>query len=67
MNKISKAGLGMYITLISFILSSVFGLDQNEATEAITNLFIGIGSILWIVGQITRKDLDFGLLRKDED
>ena len=61
----SKTGIGAVITLI-FTVLAVFGVELPEgaapqAVEAVTQL-IGIGLIVW--GQLQRKDLVAGILRK---
>jgi len=63
---ISKAGVGMYIAIVATLLRT-FGLDLDEGifTEAIIAILQGIGAVLWIIGQFTRKDLSWGVFRKE--
>lgn len=62
---ISKAGLGMYITVVASILRSLgLDLDEGTATEAVLAIVQGIGALLWLIGQVLRKDLSWGIFRK---
>jgi hypothetical protein len=64
---ISKAGLGMYITVIVGFLHAVgVDFDGGTLTEAVFAILEGIGAILWIVGQLFRKDLSWGIFRKQK-
>ena len=62
---ISGAGLGMYITLLAGLVSYIFkiDLDQGTLTEAVYNVIMAIGGIIWFIGQIKRKDLNWGIFR----
>jgi small neutral amino acid transporter SnatA (MarC family) len=66
---VSKAGLGMYVALLATLVKLIFGvnLDENILAGGIVVLIQAIGFILWIVGQITRKDLSFGIFRVNEE
>ena len=61
----SMAGVGMVITVLSFLAKYFqLDLDEGQITEGVKAIVMGVG-FLWLVwGQIRRKDLDFGLLRK---
>jgi uncharacterized membrane protein len=65
---ISKAGLGMYIVVLTQLISYIFGinLDVNTTTDAVFTVIQAIGAILWVVGQLTRQDLSWGIFRKNE-
>jgi hypothetical protein len=61
---ISKAGVGMYATMIVALLH-IIGLDVDEGmiTEAILAFATLISFGVWIYGQVARTDLKFGLFR----
>ena len=63
--KVSKAGTGMYITALSGILT-IIGIDIDEGllTEAFIAVLQGAGALLWVYGQIARKDMEWGMFRK---
>lgn len=64
---ISKAGLGMYVLLLVNLLAAIgINFDANELTEAIYLILNGIGAFLWLLGQMLRKDLYWGIFRKNE-
>lgn len=62
---ISKAGLGMYAVIVAqlfqFFTGRIIGTDV--LTEAIYAILMGAGAILWILGQVMRKDLSWGIFR----
>lgn len=62
---ISLTGTGILITLIEYVLR-FFGLEFEEGSvaAAVNGLLVFIGFVLVIVGQLRRKDLRFGLVRK---
>ena len=64
-SNLSKAGVGMYVVVIASILQ-VLGLNlgSERLTEAVLIAIDGAGAVLWIAGQILRKDLSWGLFRK---
>lgn len=64
---ISKAGLGMYVFVAISIIKELFGieLDYNLTLDGVFTLFQAVGFILWLVGQSTRKDLKYGIFRKN--
>lgn len=65
--KISKAGIGMYVVVITSTLTYFgFNLDSGIATEAVLAILNGVGGILWIIGQFMRKDISFGIFRKEQ-
>jgi len=59
------AGVGMYVLAIDFVLKAV-GLEAPEGSIlAFVNGVIAITALfLWVFGQMKRKDLRFGLVRK---
>lgn len=65
---ISKAGLGMYVVVAISIVKVLFGieLDYNLTLDGIFTLFQAVGFIFWLIGQFTRKDLEYGIFRKNE-
>ena len=64
-SNLSKGGIGMYIVVSAAILQVAgLDLDSGQLTEAVLAVANGIGAVLWIVGQILRKDLSWGLFRK---
>lgn len=65
---ISKAGLGMYVTIIIYVINYFWGikLDYETMLEGLFILLQAVGVILWMVGQFTRKDLKYGIFRKNE-
>lgn len=64
-NSVSMAGTGVVVTLIVTVLK-LFGIEvgTEEATKAVEGFLSVVGLILLIVGQVRRKDLVGGLLRK---
>jgi uncharacterized membrane protein len=65
--KVSKAGLGMYIVVITNVIGYLLGvnLDVNTTTDAVFYILNAIGAVLWLIGQLSRKDLNFGIFRKE--
>jgi hypothetical protein len=65
MNQISVAGSGLYIIIITAILN-YFGItsDVGTITAVVTNAVTVFGWVLLIIGQLKRKDLTLGLVRK---
>lgn len=63
---VSKAGVGVYSFLL-ILIAHYFGVDLDEGTATEIALSTGkVGSfILLIWGQLSRKDLSFGLFRKE--
>ena len=64
---ISKAGIGMYIEIAASLLNYL-GLDFDEGllTEAVLAILTGIGAVIWVIGQLLRRDLSWGIFRKTE-
>jgi hypothetical protein len=62
---VSKAGVGMYATMIVALLHIV-GIDADEGTvtEVIMAGVTLITFSVWVWGQLSREDLKFGLFRK---
>jgi uncharacterized membrane protein len=58
----------MYIVVITNVIGYLFGvnLDVNTTTDAAFYILNAIGAILWLFGQLSRKDLSFGIFRKTE-
>jgi hypothetical protein len=63
---ISKAGVGMYATIIVGVLH-VIGFDVDEAmvTEVLLALATIISFSVWAWGQFMRKDLKYGIIREE--
>lgn len=64
-SNVSTAGVGMYVFLIMTILH-FFGLepDVNTVEGAVMGGITLISFFVWVVGQITRRDLKAGIVRK---
>lgn len=63
----SKAGIGMYaVIIVSFLNFLGLDLDEGTLTEAIYAILAGVGAVLWVVGQVMRRDLRFGIFRVDK-
>jgi len=62
---VSKAGVGMYVTLIMALLQ-ILGVDIDEGTvtEVIMAGITVVSAIVWIYGQLSRSDLVLGLMRR---
>ena len=65
----SKAGVGMYASAFAVALQTIFrafGIDFDEGV--LTELFLAVFTVVsisfWIYGQIDRKDLSYGIFRK---
>ncbi len=66
MEKISIAGTGTYVLLISLVLNLAGIEPEPGSIEALVNGTVAAtGLILMILGQLKRADLKWGLLRKD--
>ena len=65
MKEKSLAGLGIIVTILVFA-TKYFNLDIDEGqiTEGIQAIAQAVGFIMVIWGQVRRKDLKFGLIRK---
>jgi hypothetical protein len=65
MNNISFAGSGLLVLVINGVLQA-FGItpDAGSVAAVIQGGVIIFGWVLLIVGQLKRKDLHYGLLRK---
>ena len=72
-NSVSKAGIGGGLVTLLYavlpLLDSFFGIKIPESDVQAFATAIGtiIGFVLLVWGQIDRKDLKFGLLRKGGD
>ena len=65
---LSKAGFGMYIAVAATILKTLgLDLDEGNLTEAIFAVVQGAGALVWIIGQLMRKDLSWGVFRKPDN
>lgn len=67
-NHISKAGTGIILVLaptLTWLLAQL-GLEflESDVIEILNALSILIGFMLTVIGQLDRKDLKYGLLRK---
>ena len=65
MNNFSLAGVGLIISVLSF-LAKYFQLDVDDGqiTEAVNAGSQFVGFVLLVWGQLRRKDLKFGVIRK---
>lgn len=65
MNSVSRAGVGMYASILMLILQMI-GVDADEGmvTEVVIAITTLISFAVWTYGQVDRKDLSFGLFRK---
>ena len=68
MNNFSKTGVGL-LTLIIIGVGAHFGLpiDNASAEGFALSIVTGIAAVITLYGQITRKDMKYGLIRKDTD
>ena len=65
---ISKGGIGMYIVVAASALKFAgLDLDEGDLTEAIFAVLQGAGAVVWIIGQLLRKDLSWGIFRKSDN
>ena len=61
----SMAGTGVAITLIMLAIKLLgLDIDEGQVTEVVTSGGQVVGFVLLVIGQVKRKDLKFGLLRK---
>lgn len=65
MQNISLAGTGLYVIIITAVLN-YFGItaDAGSVTAVVTSVITIFGWVLLIFGQLRRKDLTLGLVRK---
>ena len=62
---VSKAGVGMYVTVATMIFSSLgWDFDEGTLTEVVVAILNAAGAVLWIAGQFARKDMSWGIFRK---
>lgn len=63
-DRFSKAGVGMYGTILTGILSAL-GLDitPGDADTIILTIMNLVSLILWAYGQFDRKDVKYGVKR----
>lgn len=60
----SKTGVGIVVIILASLAKwQGIDFDQGTATEALLSLFEGVGYLLTLYGQWTRKDLVSGLKR----
>lgn len=65
MNNISFAGAGTYVLVIETVLRLVgLELPDGSVAAAVNGLVVFLGFVLLIIGQLRRKDLHLGLIRK---
>lgn len=61
----SMVGTGLIITLVEMVLRHFdISFGEGEVAVAINGLLAFVGFIFILIGQLRRKDLKFGLLRK---
>lgn len=65
MKETSVAGIGVIITVLAFA-AKYFNLDVDEGqlTEGINGAAQFVGLVVLVIGQLKRKDLKFGLIRR---
>lgn len=65
MTPISITGSGLLVLIVEALLHT-FGItpDAGSVAAVVNAAIIALGWITLIVGQLTRKDLHFGLIRK---
>lgn len=65
-NSVSKAGIGIAIISVLKVIFPLFGIDVPEESWASVAEAIGtiIGFVLMIYGQLDRKDLVAGVVRR---
>lgn len=62
---ISKAGIGLYTVVVVNLLRLVgVEIEEGTLTEAIYYVLNAFGAILFVIGQVSRKDLSWGIFRK---
>ena len=63
----SKAGVGAVIVTLMEVVLPLIGLDSQEGTAAnvVDAVATLVGFALLLYGQFDRKDLEYGLFRKD--
>jgi uncharacterized membrane protein YfcA len=63
---ISKAGVGMYATMVVALLH-IIGVDVDEGV--VTEVLLALATIatfsVWAYGQFARKDLKYGIIREE--
>lgn len=65
MKGVSTGGVGMYATLIVAILTFLgVDVDEGMATEFVYAIWGVLSFVIWVYGQLNRKDLKYGLFRK---
>lgn len=65
MSPISLAGTGTYIIVIESVLK-LFGFEFPEGSvgDAVNGLVVFLAFVLLVIGQLRRRDLHLGLIRK---
>jgi hypothetical protein len=62
---ISKAGVGMYVTVIVLVLQWLgVQADVGATTEAVLGGIQLAAFLVWVYGQVTRKDVKFGIIKE---
>lgn len=63
---LSRAGLGAAVVTILNVVFPLLGVEVPEGSVAATAEAVGqvIGFVLLVWGQLGRKDLDYGVVRK---
>lgn len=65
MTKYSVGGVGMYAVIIVGLFQMIgIDADEGQITEALLAIATLISFATWVWGQLSRKDLDWGLFRK---
>lgn len=55
----------MFVAVFATLINGLgFDLDTGIMTEAVFLVLQGAGALLWIAGQMLRKDLSWGIFRK---
>lgn len=65
-NNLSKAGVGMYGTLLtSLMLMFDIEMTESQAEEIVITIASLVSIGMWAYGQYMRRDLEYGVKRKD--
>jgi amino acid permease len=65
MTKYSVGGIGMYAVLVVSLLQFIgIDADEGQITEALLALATLVSFATWVWGQLSRKDLDWGIFRR---
>lgn len=67
-NTISLGGAGMTTAFVSILIfvAGLLGLDiaEAEVTQFVESALFVVGFVMMVAGQIKRKDLKYGVIRK---